>query len=76
MPYDYASIMHYPWNAFSQTWGKDTMKPIRRVRVPPYEHISPLDVKQAMLFYKCGGKIDLALSVLNYAHLRENINIH
>jgi len=57
VPYDYASIMHYPWNAFSQTWGKDTMKPIRRVRVPPYEHISPLDVKQAMLFYKCGGPI-------------------
>lgn len=55
VPYDYGSVMHYPWNAFSTT-GRNTMRPLKRVRILPYTSgISALDVKQAKLFYECGG---------------------
>jgi len=48
--------MHYPWNAFSTT-GRDTVKPLRTVPRPgPYVRVSPLDVKQTKLFYKCATK--------------------
>jgi len=54
VPFDYTSIMQYPWNAFS-TNGQDTVRPIRTVPAPgPYKRISPSDVKQARLFYECG----------------------
>lgn len=53
VPYDYTSIMHYPWNAFSTT-GRDTVKPLKHVPNPgPYKYISNSDVEQAKRFYKC-----------------------
>lgn len=50
-PYDYASIMHYPWTAFSLN-GSVTMKPLKPVKIQPYQHISEGDSKQVSLMYK------------------------
>ena len=55
VPYDYGSIMHYPWNAFS-TNGRNTIQPLRRVVNQPYRVLSDLDAKQTKLMYNCEGK--------------------
>ncbi|XP_065064807.1 zinc metalloproteinase nas-13-like isoform X3 [Rhopilema esculentum] len=52
-PYDYGSIMHYPWNAFS-TNGRNTLVPKRRVPQQPYVRLSKSDAIQASRMYKCG----------------------
>merc|ERR1712227_439206 len=51
-PYDYGSIMHYPWNAFS-TNGRNTVKPKRRVVNTPYRVLSKSDAIQANRMYNC-----------------------
>jgi len=53
-PYDYGSIMHYPWNAFS-TNGRNTLIPKRKVYQQPYRVLSKSDAIQAKLMYNCGG---------------------
>ncbi len=53
--YDYASIMHYPWTAFSKN-GKVTMKPKKTVNIQPYQYLSDGDAKQTSLMYKCTSK--------------------
>ena len=56
VPYDYASIMHYPWTAFSKN-GKMTMEPIRSLNgKTPYVRLSPDDALQANRMYKCPSK--------------------
>ena len=53
--YDYASIMHYPWHAFSKN-GKDTMTPLRHVAKQPYIELSAGDAQQTANMYKCSSK--------------------
>ena len=56
VPYDYESIMHYPWNAFSSN-GKKTMTPLKPLNgKTPYVALSALDAKQTSLMYDCPGK--------------------
>lgn len=56
VPYDYGSIMHYPWTAFSKN-GKKTLEPIRPLNgKTPYVKLSDDDALQARRMYKCSGK--------------------
>merc|ERR1712002_1013208 len=51
--YDYESIMHYPWTAFSSN-GKPTMRPIRDTKGKvPYIEISKDDIRLVSRMYKC-----------------------
>lgn len=55
-PYDYGSIMHYPFNAFSKDWNKDTIVPRRPLNgKKPYVELSDSDARQANIMYKCSG---------------------
>ncbi len=62
-PYDYGSIMHYPWNAFS-TNGRNTVKPKRRVVNPPYRVLSKSDAIQANRMYNCDSEFYISISIL------------
>ena len=65
VPYDYSSIMHYPWTAFSKN-GKDTMVPIRSLNgKTPYVKLSPDDALQARRMYKCSSMISLTHIILS-----------
>lgn len=56
VPYDYESIMHYPWAAFSVN-GKATMLPRKESDGKvPYQSISKDDVKLVSRMYNCPGK--------------------
>jgi len=53
IPYDYGSIMHFPFNAFSKN-GKPTLArvlPRRANGRTPYRKLSILDAHQANLMY-------------------------
>lgn len=53
--YDYESIMHYPWSAFSKN-DNDTIKPTReRNGKVPYRKVSKRDSKLASILYGCPG---------------------
>lgn len=54
-PYDYGSIMHYRANAFSKN-GQPTIIPKKAgVTIGNRRALSPIDVQQMMLLYKCKG---------------------
>lgn len=55
VPYDYASIMHYPWHAFTKN-GQDTMTPKKTVTKQPYIDLSDGDALQTNRMYQCSGK--------------------
>jgi len=51
IPYDYESIMHYPFTAFSKN-GKPTLTALRPLNgKAPYRKLSDLDARQANLMY-------------------------
>ena len=57
VPYDFESIMHYPFTAFSKN-GKPTISN----KVPmngkvPYVELSDGDAQQTNAMYKCNGKV-------------------
>ena len=51
-PYDYGSIMHFPWDAFTNT-GLRTMLALQSVEQEPYKSISALDALQVSILYEC-----------------------
>jgi len=51
-PYEYGSIMHFPWDALTNT-GHRTMLALQRVNEKPYSKISPLDALQVSVLYNC-----------------------
>lgn len=56
MPYDFASIMHYPFTAFSKN-GKPTIRNIVDMQgKTPYIVLSDGDARQTNAMYKCNGK--------------------
>ncbi|XP_001631888.3 zinc metalloproteinase nas-13 isoform X1 [Nematostella vectensis] len=56
VPYDYGSIMHYPWTAFSKN-GKPTIEPIRDLNGKlPYIGLSDDDALQARRMYSCAAR--------------------
>lgn len=54
--YDYLAIMHYSKTAFSSN-GQPTIIPLdpKAIQLGQRVGLSPLDVKQADLLYKCNG---------------------
>jgi hypothetical protein len=55
MPYDYDSIMHYEWNAFSKN-GKATIEAlVAGVNLPnaKYKTLSPIDIQEIQKYYGC-----------------------
>ena len=56
VPYDFASIMHYPFTAFSKN-GKPTIRNIVDMQgKTPYIELSDGDARQTNAMYKCNGK--------------------
>lgn len=56
VPYDFASIMHYPFTAFSKN-GKPTIRNIVDMQgKTPYIVLSDGDARQTNAMYKCNGK--------------------
>ena len=56
VPYDFASIMHYPFTAFSKN-GKPTIRAIASMGgKTPYVELSVGDATQTNRMYKCNGE--------------------
>ena len=69
-PYDYASIMHYPWTAFTKN-GKATMEPLKKVTIQPYQHISQGDSRQISRMYSCRKLKPFRLHTFYYLKLNK-----
>ncbi|EDO47261.1 predicted protein [Nematostella vectensis] len=50
--YDFSSIMHYPFDAFSRN-NKRTLLPLIPVKATPYTKLTDRDVLKVNLMYKC-----------------------
>ena len=69
VPYDFASIMHYPFTAFSKN-GKPTIRNIVDMQgKTPYIVLSDGDARQTNAMYKCNGKEILHLLEVNTAFI-------
>ena len=56
VPYDFESIMHYPFTAFSKN-GKPTIRNVVPMNGKvPYVELSDGDAQQTNAMYKCNGK--------------------
>ncbi|XP_068693880.1 uncharacterized protein [Montipora foliosa] len=53
--YDYSSIMHYKFNAFSRSPRRKTIQPLLKIRARPYKRISRLDALQVNMMYNCNA---------------------
>jgi hypothetical protein len=61
LPYDYSSIMHYPFNAFSKNSRKRTIVPLKPVKARPYRRLSHLDILRTNIMYSCSSKSEFHL---------------
>ncbi|XP_032220214.2 uncharacterized protein LOC5519420 isoform X2 [Nematostella vectensis] len=52
--YDFSSIMHYPFDAFSRN-NKRTLLPLIPVKATPYTKLTDRDVLKVNLMYKCSS---------------------
>jgi hypothetical protein len=55
-PYDYSSIMHYEWNAFSKSWLSPTIEPLQKgvtLLNAQFKTLSPVDVEEIRKYYNC-----------------------
>lgn len=64
LPYDYETVMHYPFNAFAVNREMPTMVPkVKGARIGQNENLSQLDIVRIKKAYKCSvaetGKISL-----------------
>ena len=74
VPYDFASIMHYPFTAFSKN-GKPTIRNIVDMQgKTPYIVLSDGDARQTNAMYKCNGKEILHLLWVNTVFISCNEN--
>jgi hypothetical protein len=55
-PYDFNSIMHYPYNAFAVKRGLNTIFPKPGYGGTPYRKLSDSDVIQTNRMYQCNSK--------------------
>ncbi|XP_028514125.1 zinc metalloproteinase nas-13 isoform X1 [Exaiptasia diaphana] len=55
LPYDYSSIMHYPFNAFSKSSRKRTIIALKPVIARPYKKLSKFDILRVNMLYGCKG---------------------
>ena len=65
-PYDFDSIMHYPWNAFAIDKRHNTILPINREYLKskkPYRKLSDSDVAQTNKMYQCDSKFASHLDI-------------
>lgn len=55
LPYDYESVMHYPFTAFAVDKTLPTLVPkTRHARIGQNKNLSPLDVAKIQVAYRCG----------------------
>ncbi|XP_057302423.1 zinc metalloproteinase nas-14-like [Hydractinia symbiolongicarpus] len=67
--YDYASIMHYPWNAFSSN-GKNTISPTQDLKgKTPYIELSKDDAEQTSRMYNCPNIMKKRQQARNKRHV-------
>ena len=53
-PYDYGSIMHYGKGSFSKSWfGRTITTKKSGASIGQRKKLSPIDIKEANLYYKC-----------------------
>lgn len=56
LPYDYESVMHYPFNAFAKNPNLPTIIPTtKNARIGQTKNLSPIDILRIQLAYKCNG---------------------
>ena len=61
--YDYNSIMHFPFTAYSKTLTSKTIRP--RGRGTPYSKVSEGDRKRVEAMYFCEGILSSVLIILS-----------
>jgi hypothetical protein len=55
-PYDYNSLMHYEWNAFSTSLFKTTIEPLQKgvtLLNAQFKSLSPIDIEEIRKYYNC-----------------------
>lgn len=57
VPYDYDSVMHYGAFFFGKKRGAKTIETKKKASIGQRVGLSDMDLKQAKLLYKCGGKV-------------------
>ena len=68
VPYDFESIMHYPFTAFSKN-GKPTIRNVVPMNGKvPYVELSDGDAQQTNAMYKCNGKPCKGAISTNFFH--------
>ena len=77
-PYDFNSIMHYPFNAFAIDKRQNTIFP-RDLSIlstaTPYRGLSEIDVRQTRKMYRCDSKYYVVRSVIRFLKLYSDLRL-